>query len=206
MTGLRDLKRRRVHETISRTAIALFLERGFDAVPVAEVAAAAEVSKPTLFKYFATKEDLALHRITDHLGEPARVVRGRAPGQDPLEALRSHFLDGLERRDPITGLNDDPEVVAYHGMVFMTPSLVARLWFYMAQDEELLAEALAEAAEPLTARLLAGQILAVQRVLARDTWRRLVDGRTADELHPEAVAAAERAFGLLRSGVDGLDA
>ncbi|GAA3037889.1 hypothetical protein GCM10017559_77310 [Streptosporangium longisporum] len=75
MTGLRERKRRQVRETISATAVSLFLERGFDEVSVAEVAAAAEVSKPTLFKYFPTKEDLVLHRISDHQGEAARVVR-----------------------------------------------------------------------------------------------------------------------------------
>ncbi|MBF8189856.1 helix-turn-helix transcriptional regulator, partial [Nonomuraea sp. K274] len=73
MTGLRELQRRRVHEAISAAAVSLFLERGFDAVPVTEIAAAAGVSKPTLFKYFPAKEDLVLHRIADHQEESARV-------------------------------------------------------------------------------------------------------------------------------------
>lgn len=138
MTGLRELKRQRTHEAISSAAISLFLERGFDEVSVAEVALAAEVSKPTLFKYFATKEDLVLHRIADHQGEAARVVRGRRADEDPLDALRRHFLAGLERRDPVTGLNDHAEVLAYHRMVFSTPSLAARLFRHMAADEESL--------------------------------------------------------------------
>ncbi|MEU6743824.1 TetR family transcriptional regulator [Streptosporangium sandarakinum] len=243
MTGLRHLKKQRTHEAVSAAAISLFLERGFDAVSVAEVAAAAEVSKPTLFKYFPTKEDLVLHRITDHRGESARVVRGRGPGTDPLTALHRHFLDGLARRDPVTGLNDDPEVLAYHRMIFSTPSLAARLMHHMTADEEALADALTETAagpggaggaggsedaegpdgsggpggpggsggpggpggsgamDDLVARLVAGQVLAVQRVLARRNWAELVGGRTASEVHPEAVSAADRAFALLRDGL-----
>lgn len=201
MTGLRELRRQRTHDAISTAAITLFLERGFEAVSVAQVAAAAQVSKPTLFKYFASKEDLALHRIADHRGEAARVVRARPAGQDPLRALRRHFLDGLERRDPVTGLNDDPEVLDYHRLVFTTPALVARLFHHMARDEEALAEALAESLDALTARLLAGEVIAVQRVLARSTWRLLAEGRTADEVHPRAVAAADHAFDLLSGGL-----
>ena len=200
MTGLRALQRQRVREAISSAAIRLFLERGFDEVPVTEVAAAAGVSKPTLFKYFPTKEDLVLHRIADHEGEPARVVRRREPGQAPLAALRRHFLDGLARHDPVTGLNDHPEVLSYHRMVFGTPSLAARVLHYMAADERSLAEALAETTDELTACLQAAQVLAVQRVLAHRNWQALADGVPLAELEPEAVRAAGRAYTLVTGG------
>ncbi|WP_131740208.1 TetR/AcrR family transcriptional regulator [Actinomadura roseirufa] len=216
--GLRERKKMRTHRAISDAAIALFLERGFDRVSVADVAAAAEVSKPTLFKYFAAKEDLVLHRITDHRGEFARVVRA-APGEPPLDALHRHFVDGLDRRDPVTGLNAAPEVLAFHGMVFTTPSLQARLSRYAESERESLADALAEhptalaeARRPpagrspapggdLTARLAAAQIIAVTHVLARDNWRRLTDGQDAGSAHPGAVADADHAFALLATGL-----
>ncbi|WP_049567794.1 TetR family transcriptional regulator [Nonomuraea sp. SBT364] len=198
MTGLRELQRQRVREAISSAAIRLFLARGFDEVPVTEIAAAAQVSKPTLFKYFPTKEDLVLHRIADHRGEPARVVLGREPGVPPVEALRRHFLDGLARHDPVTGLNDHPEVMGFHRMVFGTPSLAARVSTYVEQDERALAEALTGPYDELTATLLAAQVLAAQRVLARRNWQALADGVPPAELEPEAVRAAEVAFALLR--------
>jgi AcrR family transcriptional regulator len=200
--GLRERKRQRTHDTISAAAISLFLERGFDAVPVADVAAAAEVSKPTLFKYFPTKEDLVLHRIADHSGEAARVVAGRSAGERPLAALRRHFLDGLRDRDPVTGLNDHPQVLAYHRMVFETPSLAARVASYTEADEVALADAL-DPRGGLTARLAAGQILVVQRILARDNWHRLIGGRTAAQVYRPAVTAANRAFDQLGSGLAG---
>jgi AcrR family transcriptional regulator len=204
--GLRERKRQRTHDAISAAAISLFLAHGFEQVSVADVAAAAEVSKPTLFKYFPTKEDLVLHRIADHQGEAARVVRGRSARQSPIAALRRHFLRGLADRDPVTGLNDHPEVLAYHRMVFATPSLAMRLARYAEADEDALTEALRELrpareTADLTARLAAGQIIAVHRVLARENWRQLTAGRRADDVHPEAVRAADRAFGLLRGGL-----
>ncbi|MEU5420166.1 TetR family transcriptional regulator [Streptomyces sp. NPDC020667] len=201
-TGLRERKKQRTRQALSETAIELFLARGFDQVSVADVAAAVEVSKPTLFRYFPSKEDLVLHRIADHQGEAARVVRERAAGQSPLAALRTHFLDRLEAHDPVTGLCDHPAVLAFHDMVFTTPSLVARLVRYAEQDEEELASVLAETGgDELTARLAAAQIVAVQQRLARVNWARLNGGLSAGEVLPVACADAEVAYGLLEGGV-----
>ncbi|QOV37434.1 TetR/AcrR family transcriptional regulator [Streptomyces ferrugineus] len=198
--GLRERKKRRMYETVSETAIRLFVEKGFDAVSVAEVAAAAEISKPTLFRYFPAKEDLVLYRIADHEGEAARVVR---EGPSPLEALRRNFLDGIERLDPITGLNDHPAVLAYHSLVYGTPALVARMHAYLERSEAALAEALGG---DLDARLAAGQIVAVQRILAQENWRRISAGEPVAEVKADAVVAAERAFGLLEAGLPPLTA
>ena len=201
MTGLRQLHREQVRDAISAAAISLFLARGFDEVPVTEIAAAARVSKPTLFKYFPAKEDLVLHRISDHQGEFARVVRQRTAGEHPLTALHRHFLDALARHDPVTGLNDQPEVLAFRRLAFDTPSVAARLLHFMAMDEDALTAALAEAPEipdALTASLLAAQVLAAHRVLAKHNWQALDDGRTLAEVEPAAVRRADRAFALLR--------
>ncbi|GEC09219.1 TetR family transcriptional regulator [Streptomyces spinoverrucosus] len=194
--GLRERKKQRMYQVVSDLATRMFLEKGFDAVSVAEIAAAAEISKPTLFRYFPAKEDLVLHQIADHEGEAARVVAAAA--EAPLVALRRHFLDGLERFDPVTGLNDEPGVLAFHSLLYGTPALVARLYPFLERSEEALAEALGGG---LDARLAAGQIIAVQRVLAHENWRRMAAGERAVAVRGEAVAAAERAFGLLAAGL-----
>ncbi|ALV34925.1 TetR/AcrR family transcriptional regulator [Streptomyces sp. CdTB01] len=193
--GLRERKKQRMYEVVSETAIRLFLEKGFDAVSVAEVAAAAGISKPTLFRYFPAKEDLVLHRIADHEAEAARIA---LQGPTPIAALRRHFLDGLERSDPVTGLNDHPAVLAFHSLLYGTPSLVARVYAYQQRSEDALAQALGGGLE---ARLAAGQIIAVQRILALDNWRRIAAGEPVDDVRPDAVAAAERAFGMLAAGL-----
>jgi AcrR family transcriptional regulator len=194
--GLRERKKQRMYETVSDIAVRLFLEKGFDAVSVAEVAAAAEISKPTLFRYFPAKEDLVLYRIADHEGEAARVVA--EAGTAPVEALLRHFVDGLERGDPVTGLNDHPDVLAFHALLYGTPSLVARAHVHQERSEAALAEVLGG---DLDARLAAGQIMAVLRVLALENWRRIAAGERVADVRPDAVAAAERAFGRLAAGM-----
>lgn len=203
-SGLRERKKQRMYRDVSDIAVRMFIERGFDEVSVAEVAAAAEISKPTLFRYFPAKEDLVLHRLADHEREPAEVVTaGRARGLAPVEALRLHFLAGLEAHDPVTGLNDHPQVREYYALLYGTPSLVARLYGFLERSEEALGEALGG---DLAARLAAGQIIAVRRILALDNWRRIAEGEPVEEVQADAVAAAERAFGVLAAAVGELRA
>ena len=192
MTGLRERKKQQTHDALAQAAITLFLERGFDEVSVTDIAAAADVSKPTLFKYFATKQDLALYRIADHAHEAARVVQ--ASTDEPINALRQHLLDGLERRDPVTGLNDEPEVLSYYRLVFTTPALAARLHQFMADDEAALALALGNG---LTGELTAAHLVGTQRVLSRRNWQTLAASTSATAHYPTAVAEANAAFDRL---------
>jgi hypothetical protein len=115
-----------------------------------------------------------------------------------VEALRRHFLAGLERCDPVTGLNDDPQVLAFHALLYGTPSLVARAHTHQERSEAALAEVLGG---DLDARLAAGQIMAVLRVLALENWRRISAGERVADVRPDAVAAAERAFDRLAAGL-----
>jgi hypothetical protein len=130
-------------------------------------------------------------------------VRSRPPRTDPLTALREHFLTGLRERDPITGLNDHPQVLRLTRMILDTPSLVARMERFKTGAERALAQALRETADipELTARLAAVQIVAVQWALAQDNAARLAYGEPADERHAGAVADAQHAFALLENGL-----
>jgi hypothetical protein len=88
------------------------------------------INRLTLFAYFPMKEDLVLQRFADHEDEAARTVRARRTGQPPLDALREAMLDALRRRDPSTGLNDHPEIMAFlrtnHGRA-MNPAQINEL-------------------------------------------------------------------------------
>ncbi|GAA2145802.1 TetR family transcriptional regulator [Kitasatospora kazusensis] len=201
--GLRTLKKERTRKAIADAAIALFLAEGFDQVSVAQIAARAEVSKPTLFRYFASKEELVLHRFADHQGEASRVVRARPEGVRPLAALRAHFLARLAEHDPVSGLNDHPQVLAFYRLVFETPSLSAHLRAYIGADTGALAEAL-EGPSELADRLVAAQYVTFRQSLAHDNWARLAGGLPMPEAYRRAVDDAETAFALLASGAERL--
>ncbi|WP_280394470.1 TetR/AcrR family transcriptional regulator [Nocardia brasiliensis] len=198
--GLRERKKQRTHTAISDAALRMFLTHGFDAVSIMDIAAAAEVSKRTLFKYFPTKEDLVVHRFADHVDEAARAVENRARGQTPLAALRAAYHAGLDKREPSTGLCDAPEVLACYRLVLNTPALTARLAHFLTSGEVALAQTLGPPND-LDARLAASAIIAVQRNLSEANWRALANGQTANQRYPMAVAEAERAYDLLAEGI-----
>ena len=196
MTGLRARKKQQTHDALSEAAIALFIEHGFDEVSVTDIAAAANVSKPTLFKYFPTKQDLVLHRFADHEHEAARVVE--ASSSPPVEALRDHFLAGLHRHDPVTGLNDNPAVLAYNRLVFTAPALESRLTQFVAADQQALAVALGG---DLRAEITAACLISVHQVLSRRNWQAMTSGVAASVYHPTAHAEATTAYNSLSAGL-----
>src|ERR1700733_13675694 len=90
--GLRERKKQRTRQLIAETAWRLFAERGFDQVPVAEVAAAAEVSEATVFNYFPTKEDLVFNRMETFEQELVGAIRDRQPGESIVQAFGRFVL------------------------------------------------------------------------------------------------------------------
>jgi len=86
--GLRERKKRAAREAIAATARRLFAERGFDAVTVAEVAAAADVSEKTVFNHFPTKEDLAFAGREEGLMQFVAAIAERPPGSSILDVFR----------------------------------------------------------------------------------------------------------------------
>src|SRR3954468_18381422 len=88
---------------IGDTAHRLFLERGFEAVTVAEVARAADVAEATVFNYFPTKEDLFYSGLEAFEEELLSAIRNRRPGDSVLAAFTRFVLKPrglLVARDP----------------------------------------------------------------------------------------------------------
>lgn len=81
--GLRELKKAHTRAAILREAMRLFAEKGYQGTTVEEIAAAAEVTHTTVFRYFPTKEDLVLHDSHDEeiltalRVQPAGIPRSR---------------------------------------------------------------------------------------------------------------------------------
>src|SRR5664280_3357990 len=88
--SLRQRKKRRVRQQISNMATAMFLVQGFDAVSVARIAAACEVSEQTVFNYFPTKESMFFDRdesYAEALAEAVRYRRAEPLGEVVVNAL-----------------------------------------------------------------------------------------------------------------------
>ena len=118
----RERKKLATRQAIADEAMRLFLDRGYDAVTVAEVAEAADVAASTVFKHFDSKEAIAF------AGDPAveadlvRAVTQRDPGVSIARSLRDFLVDSP------TLVAGSPEFVA---LVRATPALTAysdRMW------------------------------------------------------------------------------
>lgn len=203
--SLRERKKVATRRLLARTALDLFEERGFDDVSVAEIAEAADLSKKTVFNYFAVKEDVILGSTRNRIGEMAAVVRERPVGETPHGALLAHFLHGLAEREPFTGLSDRPEALRIQRLVSQTPALLVRTLHYRHESERELAEALVEeSSSEFTARLIAAQIHATQQVLVDENRRRMLAGEPADDVYPDAVRQAQHGHRWLERGLGDL--
>lgn len=94
--GLREEKKKKTRKSISDMATRLFVERGYDQVTTAEIAERAEVSVPTLFNYFPTKEALVFDDDQEVEAELLASVVHRRKGQSILDALLETGIAQLE--------------------------------------------------------------------------------------------------------------
>ena len=93
MVGLRERKKDLTRASIQREALRLIAERGYEATTCELIAAAAEVSTATLFRYFATKEDIVLQDRYDPV--IAAAVVARPAEESALVAVRRGFADAF---------------------------------------------------------------------------------------------------------------
>ncbi|MGQ5592865.1 TetR/AcrR family transcriptional regulator [Streptomyces sp. ESR1.13] len=90
--GRRERKKAATRQKIADTALRLFLERGYDAVGIRDVAAEADVAVTTLFSHFASKEALVFEQDEDFERRLTRAVTDRAPHEPLVPALRREIL------------------------------------------------------------------------------------------------------------------
>jgi AcrR family transcriptional regulator len=205
-TGLRERKKQQTRELIAQTARRLFLERGFDHVPVAEVARAADVSEKTVFNYYTRKEDLVYFQLEAFEEELLAAVRDRAPGESVLDAF-SRFV--LQRRGLLA--ESDPEaaerLAALTRMITESPALLTRereiFERYTDSLAELLARETAAAPDDVEPRVVANALMGVHRALVDFTRRRIVAGERNPRLHRQVRAQGRRALARLERGLEG---
>lgn len=197
--GLRERRKALTASELEAAAYRLFGERGFDNVTVDDIAAEADVSRRTFFRYFASKEDVLL---ADHFVQLARLREAMAarPMDEPIvTALRNAVLtlttDFEERKD---------KVILRARLMRDTPSLQARSLVHQKLWEEAMQEMVADrlGVDPVTdlrPGVVAAAALAAMRV-AFTIW--LTAGCEGDviELTKEALDLLDGGLGQLHSG------
>jgi TetR/AcrR family transcriptional regulator, regulator of autoinduction and epiphytic fitness len=98
MTTLRERRRQQLHAEILSAARQLIQEKGLGGMSMDDVAAQAGVSKPTLYSYFATKEDLVVSAITQRLDIGIAAIEAEPDPPQPLDRLCSLMHEFLVRQ------------------------------------------------------------------------------------------------------------
>jgi len=86
-TSLREQKKRRTRVAITNAALQLFAARGFEAVTLADVAAAADIGERTLFRYFPDKEELLFGEDTAVQAQLEAGLAARPADEAPTAAV-----------------------------------------------------------------------------------------------------------------------
>ena len=186
-SGLRERKRAETHARIQTTALLLFSERGFEATTLDDIAAAADVSRRTLFHYFGSKEDIVLSAKSDVITEIEAAVAGR-PREEPLLDMAEGALTDMAARF------QGPGPLALARLIKSTPALQASDHAKYDVMERRLTAALAARkglpAHDLQARMVALATIGVLKV-STEAWL-ASDDDTGPEIHGRAAFAALR--------------
>jgi AcrR family transcriptional regulator len=226
--GLRERKKRLMRQQLSDTATGMFLERGFDAVRVAEVATACGVSEKTVFNYFPVKEALIMDRLEGTLAalRTGLADREHSPAEAVL-AILARELTGM------TGLLHGPRdagpgdagvgpgggaeeavrrqaIRRFGDLIRATPALRA----YQADMMErsiFVATGILAARAGLTAddpepQIAARALLGLWRVQADSLRKHLDHAATPDRLHELVTADVRRAARIVETGLRSLPA
>jgi AcrR family transcriptional regulator len=192
--GLRERKKARTRASIREHALRLFREQGYQATTVEQIAAAAEVSPSTFFRYFPTKEDVVLQDDMDTRMIEA-LERQRAE-LGPLTAVRAatqEMFAGYDAAD-LDVLRETTE------LTFTVPEVRARALDEFARTIEVVAEAVAKRAgrgpDDLAVRTAAGAIVGVIMAITMP-WGGWSDRQTVEDTFERI----DQALALLEAGL-----
>jgi AcrR family transcriptional regulator len=120
---LRERTRRAVSAEISQAAERLFIERGYEATTVDDIADEVGMSPRSIYRYFPTKDDLLIGRFAEATERVLEVLRSRPETEPVWESLRAAFTPLADHAD------SQPDIEAtrrIHRTVFTTPVLTGR--------------------------------------------------------------------------------
>jgi AcrR family transcriptional regulator len=200
--SLRERKKARTRASLREHALRLFRERGYQATTVEQIAAAAEVSPSTFFRYFPTKEDLVLQDDMDT--RMMEALAGQPAGLAPITAVRAAV-----RESWASFTEAEWELLRQSATLSMqVPEIRSRMMNEVARSSSVITDALAERTglprDDLRIRVLAGAILGVMMTtflpekLATETDPDDVDYQW---MGPDSVNRIDEALALLEAGL-----
>ena len=200
--GLRARKKQETRRQIYEAASRLFAARGFDAVPVAEIASTANVSVVTVFNYFPTKEDLVFAGMESFEERIIDAVATLALGESALTAVRRIVVDGIGHiADPSTAAT----IAKGATLIADSSTLQSRQRDIVARYIDDLAGLLAvetgvptDSTEP---RVVATALLATHQAVVARAHVGILKGRRGRQLVAEVRAEADAAFAVLEGGL-----
>ncbi|WP_378737448.1 TetR family transcriptional regulator [Nocardia brasiliensis] len=165
--GLRERKKERTRRTIRLEAFRLFREQGYSETTVEQIAAAADVSPSTFFRYFPTKEQLVLADDLDPV--LIEAVRAQPPEVQPLAAFRNAMAEVFAKL-PASALAFEQERQA---LIYHVPELRSAIGLEMERNIDMVSAMMAErvqgTADDFDIRVLAGALTGAALAIARIT-------------------------------------
>ena len=146
--GRRALNKETTKARIVAAALALFQIKGFEATTTKAIARKARVAEGTVFNYFPTKEDIALHFFEQEVEHAMAVVRGnarlrKAPLEERLFALVHAQLEFLAPHERFIGAAFVQALRPGSRLGVFSPPAQALQFRYLAFVQELVGDAIA---------------------------------------------------------------
>jgi AcrR family transcriptional regulator len=194
-TGLRARKKRETRDALTRAALELFVERGYDETTLAEIAEAAGVSTRTIFAYFPSKEDILFSTMQTMRDALAQALADRPAGTDALAALREFILSSAHQKTELD--HKLGQVIA------ADPTLSSHKRARIAEFQEVLAAAIADdlAVGPNDLR---PQVAAASLTAAFEVLERQDRGLSTVPTNEEIAAAIDPVISFVRAGLQAL--
>src|SRR6266571_3220657 len=122
----RQRKKQVTKDALIEAALELFAAKGYDHTAVHEITDAVDVSERTFFRYFASKEDLALSFARDATDALLRALAARPAAEEPVTALRNAFRESLlELAEDDVPHSEESKYLLVIRLIDSTPSLLA---------------------------------------------------------------------------------
>jgi AcrR family transcriptional regulator len=197
--GLRERKKLRTRGALIDAAFTLFGRKGFDATTIDEIADAVDVSSRTFFRYFTSKEEVALSLLDEQIDVLVDVFASRPADEPVLTALHHAFVEVVRRCESGSGGFDADRYETMQRLVATNPALAAH-------GIELGAVRIVEIAQLIGVRMgvdhtvdprphLVASVGVCAVQTAVNTWRRADrDARSSD--------LVDTAFRLLAEGIN----